>query len=50
VYGNDAPSLSSRFWLELDALPYVIRSQVKHIKANHPCCPLPIHPPTHCFP
>eukprot|EP00624_Nannochloropsis_granulata_P006562 evm.model.NODE_49373_length_27502_cov_28.034180.1 len=27
VYGSDAPSLSSRVWLELDAIPYVMRSR-----------------------
>jgi len=27
VYGSDAPSLSSRVWLELDAIPFVMRSK-----------------------
>ncbi len=27
VYGSDAPSLSSRVWLELDAIPFVMRSR-----------------------
>jgi len=27
VYGSDAPSLSSRVWLEMDAIPYVMRSK-----------------------
>lgn len=31
VYGNDAPSLSSRVWLELDAIPFVIRSRGQNL-------------------
>lgn len=27
VYGADAPSLSSRVWIELDAIPFVMRSR-----------------------
>jgi hypothetical protein len=27
VYGSDAPSLSSRVWIELDAIPFVMRSR-----------------------
>ncbi len=27
VYGSDAPSLSSRVWVELDAIPFVMRSR-----------------------
>lgn len=27
MYGNDAPSLSSRVWKELDAIPFVLRSK-----------------------
>lgn len=27
IYGSDAASLSSRVWLELDAIPFVMRSR-----------------------